>query len=83
MNDVVADMRYWQEIYLDYLLALELPEPTAAELYEDFQQMIEAFKVGASPEEVVLIDSFAKDISRVLFAGEVQKSIMNFLPGFR
>jgi len=78
MNNVVEDMRYWQGIYLDYLRYLGLPEPTLAELYQDFQQMIADFKVDASPEEIVLIDSFARDLTRILFASEVQRSIMNF-----
>ena len=87
MNGVVEEMRYWQEVYLDYVRFLGLPEPTLAELYQDFQRMIESFKTDASPDEMILIDSFAKDMSRALFASEVQKlvpqPIMNFLPGFR
>ena len=78
MKEVVADMQYWQEVFLEYIRFLGLPEPTLAELYEDFQQMIEAFKVGASPEEAALIDSFAQSMSRALFATEMQKSIFNF-----
>jgi len=77
MNDVIADMRYWQEIYLEYVRFLGLPEPTLAELYRDFQRMIEEFKIGASPEETVLIDSFAQNMSKALFATEVQRSIFN------
>jgi len=78
MNDVVADMRYWQEIYLDYIRFLGLPEPTPTELYQDFLRMINNFKENASPEEITLIDSFARDMSQVLFASEVQRSIKNF-----
>ena len=78
MNDVVANMRYWQEIHLEYVRFLGLPEPTPAELYQDFLRMLEAFKVNASPEEIAMIDSFAQNISRALFASEAQKSIMNF-----
>jgi len=78
MNDVVADMRYWQEVYLDYVRSLGQPEPTLAELYQDFQRMIEEFKIGATSEEVVQIDSFAQSMSRALFATEVQRSIFNF-----
>ena len=83
MNEVVADMRYWQEIYLDYVRFLGLPGPTPAELYQDFLRMIDAFKVDASPEKIALIDSFTRDVSRAVFASEVQKSIINLLPGFR
>lgn len=79
MNDVVADMRYWQEVYLDYLRCLNFPEPTLAELYQEFVRMIENFKVDASPEEVVCIDSFTRDMNKALFASEVQRSIKNFL----
>jgi len=79
MNEVVEDMRYWQGVYLDYVRFLGQPEPTLAELYQDFQRMIEAFKVGASPEEITLIDSFAQSMSRALFAAEVQKSLFNLL----
>jgi hypothetical protein len=76
MNNAVEDIRYWQTVYLDYVRSLELPEPTHAELYQDFLRMIEDFKVDASPEEIVLIDSFAKNLSRALFAAEAQKTIM-------
>jgi hypothetical protein len=73
MSDVVADMRYWQEVYFDYLRYLGQPEPTLAQLYRDFQRMIEDFKIGASPEEIVRIDSFAQNMNKALFAAEVQK----------
>jgi len=78
MNDIDAEMRYWQEVYFDYLRCLGQPEPTLAELAQDFQQMIEAFKVDVSPEEAAKIDAFAKDMSRVLFASEVQRSIRSW-----
>ena len=81
MNEVVEDMRYWKTLYFDYLRCLEQPEPTLAELHQDFVRMIESFKVEASPEEIVQIDSFATDMSRALFVAEVQKTIMDmFLP---
>ena len=83
MNNVVADMNYWQAVYSDYLRYLEAPEPSPAEVLRGFQRMIEVFKEGASPEEVVLIDSFTKDISSVLFASGVQKSVIKFFPGFQ
>ena len=79
MNDVVADMRYWKEVYFDYLRSLEQPEPTQAELIQDFQRMIEDFKKEAPPEERVLIDSFAQEISQALFAAEVRKRIIDWL----
>jgi len=81
MNDVVADMRHWQGVYLDYVRFLGLPEPTPAELFQDFQRMIEDFKADASPEEIALIDAFTQNLSRILFASEVQGVIRNFLPG--
>jgi len=80
MNDVVEEMRHWQEVYLDYVRFLGLPEPTPAELFQDFQRMIEDFRVDASPDEIALIDSFTQDLSRILFASEVQRSIRNLLP---
>ena len=81
MNEVVEEMRYWQTVYFDYVRFLGQPEPTLAELHRDFQRMIENFKVEASPEEVTLIDTFAQDVGRALFAAEVQKTIWNlFLP---
>ena len=79
MNDVVEDMRYWQGIYFDYLHSLELPEPSPIALYQDFQQMIEDFKVGASPEEAKQIDFFADHLRSALFAAEAQKMFQNWL----
>jgi len=78
MNEVVEDMRYWQELYFDYLRYLGQPVPTLPELMQDFQRMIEEFKVGASPEEVELIDSFAQTMSRALFFAEVQNTFFRF-----
>jgi len=80
MNDVVEDMNYWRTVYFDYLRFLNLPEPTLIELHRDFERMIGDFKSGASPEDVILIDSFAQNMNRALVAAEIQKSIMNFLP---
>jgi hypothetical protein len=78
MTEVVEDMRYWQELYFDYLRYLEQPLPTPLELIEDFNRMIEEFKVGASPEEIELIDSFAQTLSQKLFFVEVQNTIFQF-----
>jgi hypothetical protein len=77
MSDVVADMRYWREIYFDYVRSLGQPEPTLAELFQDFQRMIAQFKEGAAPEEIELIDKFAKDVNLIMFAAEVQKSLFD------
>lgn len=77
MKEIIEDMRYWQEIYLDYIRFLGLPEPTPAELYQDFQHMIEEFKIGTLPERAAQIDSFAQSMSHALFASEVQKTIFN------
>ena len=85
MREVVEEMRYWQEIYFDYLRFLGQPEPTLAELHEDFQRMIEAFKVGASPEEAEQIDSFARAMSVALFVAEapvVPQTILDRIPPF-
>lgn len=75
MNEVVEDMHYWQAVYLDYMRFLEQPEPTLAELYQDFIRMIERFKIEASLEEIAQIDSFAQNMNRALFVAEVQKTI--------
>ena len=80
MNEVVEDMHYWRELYTDYLRFLEQPEPTLSELQDNFQQMIEDFKEGASPEEVRLIDSFAQSLNRALFASELQRTILDWIP---
>ena len=80
MNNVVEDMRYWRDVYFEYLRFLEQPEPTLAELQEEFQKMIESFKVGASSDEVELIDTFAQEMTRSMFAAEVQKTLLDLVP---
>jgi len=79
MDEVIADMRYWQEIYFDYLRFLEQPEPTLAELIQDFERMIDEFKKGASPEEVTKIDSFTRDMKLAL----TQRTLTDLLPPLR
>jgi len=79
MDEVIADMHYWQEVYFDYLRSLEAPEPALAELIQDFQRMLDHFKKGASPEEAALIDSFAQDMKLAL----TQRAIIDWLPPLR
>ena len=80
MQSVVEDMRYWRDIYFEYLRFLGQPEPTLAELQEEFLKMIESFKIGASANEVALIDSFTQEMTRAMFAAEVQKTLIDWLP---
>ena len=80
MGNVIEDVRYWRDVYFEYIRFLGQPEPTLAELQEEFQKMIESFKIDASPEDVELIDSFAQDMTRLMFAAEVQKTVIDWLP---
>ncbi|MDR2117502.1 MAG: hypothetical protein LBP87_14090 [Planctomycetaceae bacterium] len=78
MKDVVADMKYWQLVYMDYLYAAELPIPSLSELIQEFDNMIEHFKIGATPEEIARIDDFKQRINNAYAAQEIQDAAQNF-----
>ena len=80
MQTAVDDMRYWRQVYFDYLRSMNQPEPTIAELQAEFNNMIDQFKRNALPEEIELINVFAQDIQRSLFAAEIRQTISDWLP---
>lgn len=78
MKKVTADMKYWETLYMDFLRAADLPIPTMAELIREFEKMIEEdFKIDATPEEIVRIDTFKRQMNTVIFANEVQGAVKN------
>lgn len=74
LNRIVGDLKYWQTIYFDFLQAADLPQPSIAELIREFDNMIEAFKIGATDKDIARIDSFKQQISASIIAREVQEA---------
>jgi len=58
MNEIVDDMKWWGDLYVNFLRAAELPIPSPVELMEDFFDMIESFKIGADAGDAKRIDRF-------------------------
>ncbi|MDR0869829.1 MAG: hypothetical protein LBN39_03470 [Planctomycetaceae bacterium] len=75
MREIVRDMKYWQEIYLDFLYAADLPVPTLAELIQEFEKMIDGFKKDAAPVDAARIDTFKYEMNRAIAANEVQGAV--------
>ncbi len=71
MRRISDDMTYWEWLYYDFLSAAELPRPTWAELIQEFEKMIEGFKVGATPEEQARIDRFKNRMNAAMVAGRI------------
>ena len=79
MNEVIDDMKWWEDIYMNFLRAAEIPIPSQAELMRQFDEMIESFKTGAAAEDVKRIDRFKKRMA----AGFVARAMFtpaNWLP---
>jgi hypothetical protein len=77
MNEIVDDMNYWQTVYLDFLQAANLPVPSLAELIQEFDEMIEQFKVGATEDEIARIDHFKRRMNAAFVASEVHNATKN------
>jgi hypothetical protein len=77
MKEVIDDMRYWELIYMDFLHASGLPIPSMAELIREFENMIEQFKIGATPEEITRIDNFKQQINTAFVASEIHGKAQN------
>ncbi|MDR2756866.1 MAG: hypothetical protein LBC20_14300 [Planctomycetaceae bacterium] len=78
MSEVVDDMKYWESVFMDFLHAAGLPIPSIAELIREFENMIEQFKIGATPEEIAQIDHFKQRMNTAYLAYEVQSATQNF-----
>jgi hypothetical protein len=77
MKEVVDDMKYWESVYMDFLHASGLPIPSMAELIREFENMIEQFKIGATPEEITRIDYFKQRMNTAIVIGEIQGKAQN------
>jgi hypothetical protein len=77
MNAVVDDMKYWESVFMDFLYAAGLPIPSITELIREFENMIEQFKIGATPEEINQIDHFKHLMNAAYLAHEVQNATQN------
>jgi hypothetical protein len=78
MKEVIDDMNYWELVFMDFLRAAELPIPSLAELIREFENMIEQFKIGATPEEMTRIDNFKQRMNTAFVAYEIQSAAQNF-----
>ncbi|MDR1963402.1 MAG: hypothetical protein LBQ50_06460 [Planctomycetaceae bacterium] len=72
MKEVVDDMKYWESVFMDFLRAADLPIPSLAELIREFENMIDNFKIGATPEEIARIDNFKQRMNTAFVAREIQ-----------
>jgi hypothetical protein len=82
MEEVLADLDYWQNIYFEFLDAAGLPKPSAAELLVETQRMVLLFKADI-PAEAELADSFAFAVVAAKAAAEIggiKKTISRFFP---
>jgi hypothetical protein len=77
MKEVVDDMKYWELMYMNFLRAVGLPIPSIAELIREFENMIEQFKIGATPEEVARIDHFKQQMNVAIITNEIQEKAQN------
>ncbi len=66
MRDVVADLKHWEAVYMEFLRAIDVPIPSMMELYRDFEKMIAEFKLGATPEEVARLEMFTRHLSAAM-----------------
>ncbi len=83
MNGALDDMEYWQNVYFDFLRAAELPIPSLAELIQEFDEMIEGFKIDATAEEIARIDSFKQSLNRAFVSRGLQGAVQSLstIPG--
>ncbi|MDR0338610.1 MAG: hypothetical protein LBI18_16180 [Planctomycetaceae bacterium] len=78
MKEVIEDMKYWELMFMDFLRATESPIPSMAELIQEFENMIEYFKIGATPEEIVRIDYFKRRMNAAFVTHEIRNAAQNF-----
>ena len=71
MHEIIDDMKWWEDLYMNFLRAAELPIPPLAELMKEFDEMIESFKNGADPENVKRVDQF----KRRMVAGFIARAV--------
>ena len=73
MFEIINDMKWWEELYMNFLRAAGLPIPTAAELMREFDIMVESFKDGADTADIARIDRFKRRMIAGFVAYELRK----------
>jgi hypothetical protein len=73
LTESADDLKYWQQVYFDFVGAAGLPIPPLAELLQEYDNMIEGFKIGATEEEIRRIAAFKKNLNLVMLGKEMQK----------
>ncbi|MGL4593792.1 MAG: hypothetical protein ACRCUY_03575 [Thermoguttaceae bacterium] len=68
MRNITDEMKYWENVYMDFLRGAEIPIPPLAVLIQEFMEMIESFKEGASQEDAVRVDQFKQKLNEALVA---------------
>ena len=78
MLEIIDDMKWWEELYMNFLRAAGLPIPSLAELMEEFDGMIESFKDGAADADIARIDRFKRQMVVGFAAHELRKTFWPF-----
>lgn len=80
MKEVVADLKWYEVMYFDFLHSIDRPIPPIPELLQDFDDLINSFKVGESDEKKAKIDQFKRRMNAVYVFSTVFDEIQRFLP---
>ncbi|MCL2743128.1 MAG: hypothetical protein FWE67_04685, partial [Planctomycetaceae bacterium] len=84
LTETADDLKYWQEVYFNFVDAAGIPKPSLSELLREYDEMIEGFKDGAAEDEIRQITAFKKNLNLVLIGKEMQnfKLKLPFSVGF-
>ena len=84
LTETTDDLKYWQEVYFNFIDAAGLPRPSLTELLREYDEMVEGFKTGATEDEVRQISEFKKNLNLAFLGKEMQnfKLKLPFKVGF-
>jgi hypothetical protein len=80
LTESADDLKYWQQVYFDFVGAAGLSIPTLSELLQEYEEMTEGFKFGASDEEIRQLTTFKKNLNLAVISKEIQKIDLKGFP---
>jgi hypothetical protein len=71
LQKCVQEMNHWQEIYLEFLYAADLPIPPLDRTLAEFNEIADGFKAGEVPEEAKRMENFKRTLFKAIVADKV------------
>ncbi|MDR2761767.1 MAG: hypothetical protein LBB88_04115 [Planctomycetaceae bacterium] len=82
MEKIIAELKYWDSVYRQFLEAINLPQPTIQEALEQMENLVNEFKRNESPEQIERIENFKCELIARCTQQEIKKAVKEITNAF-